>query len=72
MAKRYEKLKQGRLRDGRVNHVLADSIDVGIIYWEIFGTEAARSYLVTNGVSPAVASRVLAGPRRRWDWIAEP
>jgi hypothetical protein len=72
MAKRYEKLKQGRLRDGRVNHILADSIDVGIIYWEIFGTEAAYSFLMNYGVSPAVASRVLAGPRRRWDWFAEP
>ena len=72
MAKRYEKLKQGRLRDGRVNHILADSIDVGIIYWEIFGTEAAHSFLMNYGVSPAVATRVLAGPRRRWDWFAEP
>ena len=70
MASRYEKLKQGRIHDARVNHVLADSIDVGLIYWEIFGTAAARDYLMTNGVARAVAARVLSGPRRQWDLMA--
>ncbi len=67
MASRYEKLRRGRIRDARINHVLADSIDVGLIYWEIFGTDAARDYLIANGVGRAVAARVLAGPRRQWD-----
>jgi len=69
MANRYEKLQQGRLRDARINFVLADSIDVGLIYWEIFGTEAARSYLLLNGAPKSVTNRILGGPRRRWDAI---
>jgi hypothetical protein len=67
MANRFEKLQQGRLRDARVNFVLADSIDVGLIYWEIFGTDAACSYLVLNGAPLSVATRILGGPRRQSD-----
>ncbi|MES2015335.1 MAG: hypothetical protein V4484_02475 [Pseudomonadota bacterium] len=66
MANRLVELQQGQLRDGRIDVVLADSIDIGLLYWEIFGMEAAHAYLILCGVPAAVLARILSGPRRQW------
>ncbi|MES2149563.1 MAG: hypothetical protein V4508_07190 [Pseudomonadota bacterium] len=50
--------------DARRNLVLADTIAVGVIYWEIFGPVAAHNYLLMAGLNRRMVERILAGTRR--------
>ena len=57
-------------REFRHDHVLEDVIEIGLIYWEVFGTAAATQYLLTCRVDERIVERVFHGMRRRGDLLA--
>lgn len=56
-------------KEARHDRVLADVIEVGVIYWEVFGTSAATQYLLVCSVHAQIVERVLHGLRRRGDLL---
>ncbi len=56
-------------REFRRDHVLEDVIEVGLIYWEVFGTSAATQYLLACRVEEHIVERLFHGMRRRGDWL---
>jgi hypothetical protein len=53
------------LVDRRRNNALAGKIAVSLISLKAFGPEVATWYLLSQGVSPEMALRVLSEPSRR-------
>lgn len=51
--------------DRRADRALAGKVAVGLISLEAFGPEVATWYLLSQGVSPETALRVLSVPTRR-------
>jgi len=66
MANHRSKLT-GSSAEKRSNSVLADFIDVAVIYMRVLGTDAALEMMDVNGVPRRISERVIAQVfRRQW------
>lgn len=50
-----------KLRMRRTDHLMAQRVDVAIVFRDMLGPEDAAAYMAQNGIPDSVAQRVLAG-----------
>jgi len=60
-------LKSRSLHERRHDQATADTVDVALLYLQVFGANATRQYLPLTDLPPAIVRRILAreGLRRR-------
>lgn len=65
MSSSVNKKDHNYLLDRRKNEIMADLVDVGLLYCRIYGLDLGIRYFEQTSVAPHVFERVISGSYRR-------